>query len=158
MVSFEAQYFHELKSNLSSVSPIIQKYKATTQFMISQFSFFTTRIDKDRQFLVVLYTSNIPINSLIYISSVIKILRKEHKIFQYLRISADLADSALRYRGIFGRKVRYITYLKIYIKIRVNTIERDYNGRRVFDLSGKAHFPADSVISAESTWHLIFGT
>ena len=27
MVSFEVQYFHEVKSNLSSVSPIIQKYR-----------------------------------------------------------------------------------------------------------------------------------
>ena len=27
MVSFEAQYFHEVKPNLRSVSPIIQKYK-----------------------------------------------------------------------------------------------------------------------------------
>ena len=27
MVSFEVQYFREVKSNLSSVSPIIQKYK-----------------------------------------------------------------------------------------------------------------------------------
>ena len=27
MVSFEAEYFHEIKSNLSSVSPIIKKYK-----------------------------------------------------------------------------------------------------------------------------------
>ena len=119
--------------------------------MISQFSFSTTRTDKDRQFLVVLYTSNIPVNSLIYLSSVFKILRKENKIFQDLRISAYLADSVLGYRGILeGRKVGYITYLKIFIKIKVNTMDRDYNGRRAFDLSGKAHFSADFVISAES--------
>ena len=105
------------------------------------------------------YTSNIPVNSLICLSSVIKILRKKNKIFQDLRILADLADSALGYRGIFeGRKIGYITYLKIYIKIRVNTMDRDHNGRRAFDLSGKAHFSADSVISAESTWPLISGT
>ena len=36
-----------------------------------------------------------------YLSSVFKILRKENKIFQDLRISADLADSALGYREIF---------------------------------------------------------
>ena len=75
------------------------------------------------------YTSNIPINSLEYFSSVFKILRKENKIFQDLRISVDLADSALGYRGIFeGGKVGYITYLDIYIKIRVY-MDRDYNGR-----------------------------
>ena len=104
------------------------------------------------------YTSNIPINSLIYLSSVFKILRQENKIFQDLRISADLADSALGYHGIFeGRKVGYITYLKFYIKIRVNTMDKDHNGRRAFDLSGKSHFFADSVISAESIWPFIFG-
>ena len=100
------------------------------------------------------YSSNIPINSLIYLSA-FKILRKENKIFQDLRISASLADSAL---WIFeGRKIGYITYLKSYIKIRVNTMDRDYNGRRAFDLSGKAHFSADFVISVESTWPLISG-
>ena len=105
------------------------------------------------------YTSNIPINSFIYLSGAFKILRKENKISQDLRISADLADSALGYRGIFdGRGVEYITYLKIYIKTRVNTMNRDYSGRRAFDLSGKAHFPTDAVISAESTWPLISGT
>ena len=84
-----------------------------------------------------------------YSSSVLKILRKENKFFQDLRISADLADSALEYRGIFeGWKVGWITYLKIYIKIKVNTMYRDYNGRRAFDLSGKTHFSADSVIFA----------
>ena len=36
-----------------------------------------------------------------YLSSLFKILRKENKIFQDLRISADLADSALGYHGIF---------------------------------------------------------
>ena len=56
----------------------------------------------------------------VLLSSVFRILRKENKIFQDLRISADLADSALGYSGIFeGRKVGYITYLKIYIKIKV---------------------------------------
>ena len=105
------------------------------------------------------YTSNIAINSLIYLSSVFKILRKKNKIFQDLRISADVTDSALGHRGIFeGRRVGCITYLKIYIKIRVNTMDRDYNGRRSFDLSGKAHFSAGSVISAELTWPLISGT
>ena len=52
--------------------------------------------------------------------------RKENKIFQELRISADLAGSAIGYYGI-GR--RYITYLKTYIKIRVNTMDRDCNRR-----------------------------
>ena len=76
------------------------------------------------------YTSNIPINSLIYLSSVFKIWRKEYKLFQDLRIFADLADSALGYCGIFeGWKVGCITYLKIYIKIRVNTMDWDYNGK-----------------------------
>ena len=76
------------------------------------------------------YTSNIPISSLIYLSSVFKIWRKEYKLFQDLRIFADLADSALGYRGIFeGWKVGCITYLKIYIKIRVNTMDWDYNGK-----------------------------
>ena len=89
------------------------------------------------------YTSNILINTLIYLSSVFKILRKENKIFQDLRISADLADSALGYRGIFeGRKVGCITYLKTCIKIGVNTMDRDNNGRRAFDLSDKANFSA----------------
>ena len=56
-----------------------------------------------------------------YLSSVFKILRKENKISQDLRISADLIDSAWGYRGIFeGWKVGCITYLKIYIKIKVN--------------------------------------
>ena len=36
-----------------------------------------------------------------YLSSLFKILRKENKIFQDLRISADLVDSALGYHGIF---------------------------------------------------------
>ena len=45
------------------------------------------------------YTSNIPINNLL--SSVFKILRKENKIFQDLRISTDLADSPLGYCGMF---------------------------------------------------------
>ena len=86
-----------------------------------------------------------------YSSSVFKILRKENKIFQDLRISADLADSALEYRGIFESwKVGCITYLKIYIKIRVNTMDWDYNGKRAFDLSGKTHFSVGSVIFAES--------
>ena len=35
-----------------------------------------------------------------YLSSVFKILRKEKKFFQDLRISADLTDSELGYRGI----------------------------------------------------------
>ena len=105
------------------------------------------------------YTSNIPINSLIYLSSVFKIWRKEYKLFQDLRIFADLADSALGYRGIFeGWKVGCITYLEIYIKIKVNTMDWDYNGRRAFDLSGKAHFSADSVIFEKSTWPLFSGT
>ena len=56
-----------------------------------------------------------------YLNSVFKILRKENKISQDLRISADLIDSALGSRWIFeGWKVRCITYLKIYIKIKVN--------------------------------------
>ena len=48
MISFEAQYFHEVKPDLSSVSLIIQKYKVKIWFMICQFSFSTTGIDKDR--------------------------------------------------------------------------------------------------------------
>ena len=88
-----------------------------------------------------------------YLSSVIKILRNKNQTFQDLRISADLADSALGYRGIFeGWKVGCITYPKICIKIKVNTMDWDYNGRRAFDLSGKAHFSADSVIFTKSTW------
>ena len=60
----------------------------------------------------------------LYLRSVFKILRKENKIFQDLRISADLTDSALQYRGMFeGWKVGCITYLKIYIKIKVNTMD-----------------------------------
>ena len=55
-------------------------------------------------------------------------------------------------------KVEYTTYLKIYIKIRVNTIEKDYNEMQAFDLSGKEHFSVDSVIPVESTWPLISGT
>ena len=56
-----------------------------------------------------------------YLNSVFKILRKENKISQDLRISADLIDSALGSRWIFeGWKVKCITYLKIYIKIKVN--------------------------------------
>ena len=88
-----------------------------------------------------------------YLSSIFKILRKENKILQDLRIFADLTDSALGYRGISeGWKVGCITYLKIYVKIEVNTMDWDYNGRRAFDLSGKAHFSADSVIFTKSTW------
>ena len=61
-----------------------------------------------------------------YLSSAFKILRKENKIFQELRISTDLVDSALGYCGIFeGLKVECITYLKMYIKIRVNTMGWD---------------------------------
>ena len=94
-----------------------------------------------------------------YLSSVFEILRKENKIFQDLRISADQADSALGYRGIFqGWKVGCITYLKISIKIKVNTMDWDDNGRRAFDLSIKAHFSANSVIFAKSTWPLFSGT
>ena len=56
-----------------------------------------------------------------YLNSVFKISRKENKISQDLRISADLIDSALGSRWIFeGWKVRCFTYLKIYIKIKVN--------------------------------------
>ena len=59
-----------------------------------------------------------------HLSSVFKILRKENKILQDLRISADLADSTLRCLGIFeGWKVGCITFLKIYIKIKVNTMD-----------------------------------
>ena len=59
-----------------------------------------------------------------YLSSIFKILRKENKILQDLRIFADLTDSALGYRGIFeGWKVGCITYLKIYVKIKVNTMD-----------------------------------
>ena len=93
-----------------------------------------------------------------YLSSVLKILRKENKIFQNLRTSGVLADSALGYRGIFeGWKVWCITYLKIYIKIKISTMDWDYNGRAAFDLTGKAHFSADSVIFAKSTWSLCSG-
>ena len=42
-------------------------------------------------------------------------------------------------------------FVLIFIKIRVSTMDKDYNGRQVFDLSRKAHFFADSVISAELT-------
>ena len=50
-----------------------------------------------------------------YLSSVFKILRKENKISQVLRISADLVDSALGYRGILEDwKVGCITYLNLY--------------------------------------------
>ena len=71
-----------------------------------------------RQFLVVLHLKH---SNQYFDSSVFKILRKENKISQDLRISADLIDSALGYRGIFeGWKVGCITYLKIYIKIKVN--------------------------------------
>ena len=94
-----------------------------------------------------------------YLSSVFKILRKENKIFQDLRISTDLADFVLECRGIFeGWKVGCITYLKIYIEIKVNTMGWDYNGRRAFDLSGKAHFSADSVIFTKSAWSVFSGT
>ena len=56
-----------------------------------------------------------------YLNSVFKILRKENKISQDLRISADLIDSALGCRWVFeGWKVGFITYLKIYIEIKVN--------------------------------------
>ena len=48
VVNFEVQYFHEVKSNLSSVSPIIQKYKVKIWFIVYQFSFSTTGIDKDQ--------------------------------------------------------------------------------------------------------------
>ena len=52
------------------------------------------------------------------IFGVLKTLIKENKFFEDLRISADLADSALGYRGIFeGWKVGCTTYLKIYIKM-----------------------------------------
>ena len=59
-----------------------------------------------------------------YLVSVLKALRKENKIFQDQRISGDLADSTLGYRGIFeGWKVECITYLKVYIKIKVDTMD-----------------------------------
>ena len=103
------------------------------------------------------YTSNIAINSSIDLSSAFKILRQENKIFQDLTISADLADSALGYRGIFEvRKVECITYLKIYIKTRVIPWT-EIIMRRAFDLRRKAHFPTDAAISTESTWPLISG-
>ena len=54
--SVEVQYFHEVMTNLSSVSPIIHKYKVKIWFMICQFSFSPTTIDKDRQFPVVLHS------------------------------------------------------------------------------------------------------
>ena len=55
------------------------------------------------------------------LNSVFKVLRKENKISQDLRISADLIDSALGCRWAFeGWKVGCITYLKIYSKIKVN--------------------------------------
>ena len=60
----------------------------------------------------------------LYLRSAFKILRKENKIFQDLKISADLADSALEYRGMFeGWMVECITDLKIYIKIKVNAMD-----------------------------------
>ena len=94
-----------------------------------------------------------------YLSGAFKILRKENKIFEDLRIPTDLTDSALGNCGIFeGWKVGCITYLKTYIKIKLNTMDWDYNGRQVFDLSGKAHFPGDSVIFEKSTWPLFSGT
>ena len=37
-------------------------------------------------------------------------------------------------------------------------MDKDYNGRQAFDLSGKAQFSADSPISVESTWPLFSGT
>ena len=37
MVSFEAQYFHEVKPNFSSVSPITQKYNVKSDLYISFF-------------------------------------------------------------------------------------------------------------------------
>ena len=84
------------------------------------------------------------------------ILTKENQIFQGLRISADLADYALEYHGIFEVwKVGCITYLKIYIKIKINTMDWDYNGRRAFYLSGKAHFSVDSMIFAKSPCSLL---
>ena len=61
-----------------------------------------------------------------YLSHVFKVLRKENKICQDLKISVDLADSAFEYRRIFeGWKAGCITYLKIYIKIKVNTMDWD---------------------------------
>ena len=44
-----------------------------------------------------------------YLSSVFKILRKQNKIFQDIRISADLADSALGYHGIFEGWMYYLS-------------------------------------------------
>ena len=37
MVSFEAQYFHEVKPNFSSVSPITQKYNVKSDLYVSFF-------------------------------------------------------------------------------------------------------------------------
>ena len=43
-------------------------------------------------------------------------------------------------------------FFLVYIKIRVNNLDRDYNERRAFDLSGKTQF------SADFRWHLFSGT
>lgn len=37
-------------------------------------------------------------------------------------------------------------------------MDRDFNGRPVFDLSVRAQFSAESVICAESRWFLFFRT
>ena len=48
-------------------------------------------------------------------------------MFQDRIISADLAVSAVGYWN--RQKIRYITYRETYLKIRVNTMEKDHNGR-----------------------------
>ena len=69
--SFKAQYFHEVKSKSDSW---YLNFLSPQQELIKIGNFLLN------------YTSNILINTLIYLSSVFKILRKENKIFQDLRI------------------------------------------------------------------------
>ena len=66
-------------------------------------------------YFLLYYTSNVQINNLIYLSSVIQNLRKENNIFQNLRTSVDLADSVLGYRGI-GRTLDILLIWKFISK------------------------------------------
>ena len=66
-------------------------------------------------YFLLYYTSNVQINNLIYLSSVIQNLRKENNIFQNLRTSVDLADSVLGYRGI-GRRLDILLIWKFISK------------------------------------------
>ena len=83
--------------------------------------------------------SNIQINRLIYLSSVFQISGKENKIFSR---SKNFCQSHRFYtRNPWNRqKVGYIIHLKIHIKIRVNTTDRNYNRMRAFDFSGKENY------------------